>query len=93
MKKASILILLFSFHFAEAQYFEGADNQAEETQSSSYFESQPTPEYGTDAGPGGTGGNPSDPKAPIDDYLFLLPLLGMMVGSYYLLKNRSKYPS
>lgn len=89
MKKElfSLLLLLLSFSLTNAQFFEDYQ-QTEEAQSSGFFNNEPTPEYEVDGRE-----NPSNPggeAVPINNYLFLLPLLGMAVGSYYLLRRREE---
>lgn len=82
--KLSIGMALLSFSMLSAQFFENYQ-QTEEPQSSGFFENQsntPPTDYGTDAG------NIGDPAAPIDDYLFLLPLLGIAIGGYYLRRKQ-----
>lgn len=84
-----LIISLFVPVIGFGQFFESGE-QNEEATSNSFGQSNNLEANGDiDPNPGGDDPDP----APIDDYLFLLPLLGMMVGSYYLLKNRSKYPS
>lgn len=49
------------------------------------------PDYGENMDYGNDGiGNPGD-KVPVDDYIFLLPILAIFIGSYYLIK--AKKPS
>lgn len=79
----SIAMFLLGFHMANAQFFESENYQEQNNQSPDFFGNDPIPEYETDAGPG----NPADP-APIDDYLFLLPLLGIAIGGHYLLRKQ-----
>ncbi|HUH36182.1 MAG TPA: hypothetical protein VL022_10155 [Moheibacter sp.] len=87
--KLSIGMALLSFSMLSAQFFENYQ-QAEEPQSSGFFEnhsSTSVPEYEA-AKLGGPGGPGDDPAAPIDDYLFLLPLLGIAIGGYYLRRKQ-----
>jgi len=83
MKNLFILtILLLSFNFAQAQNF-FSDGQSEKAEERGFFER----ESGSQEEAFPTLGNPGY-SAPIDDWLFLLPLLGIAVGGYYLMRNR-----
>ncbi|HUH36177.1 MAG TPA: hypothetical protein VL022_10130 [Moheibacter sp.] len=83
----SIAMFLLGFHMANAQFFESENYQEQESQSPGFFGNDPTPEYETDANPGGGMGNPATP-APIDDYLLLLSLLGMAIVGHYLRRKQ-----
>lgn len=87
--KLSIGMALLSFSMLSAQFFENYQ-QAEEPQSSGFFENNnPNPEYGGDDwGDNDFPSNPGGEAAPIDDYLFLLPLLGIAIGGYYLRRKQ-----
>ena len=93
MKNLFILtILLLSFNFAQAQNF-FSDGQSERAEEQGFFERDEAPAQGEEDVPGNPGPYPgADPNpgssAPIDDWIFLLPLLGIAVGGYYLMRNR-----
>ncbi|MFA7448706.1 MAG: hypothetical protein WCY77_09740 [Weeksellaceae bacterium] len=88
MKKISLILLLLSV-CSTAQFFEQDYAEEPETNSNQFFQENhqaPDPEYGTDnSGP--FPGNPADP-APIDDWAFLLPLVGIAVGVYFIRKRK-----
>lgn len=86
MKKIT-LILLFLFCIGNAQFFEQDNSQTEEeTQDHGFATDAPVydePDQGVDAG------NPGDP-VPIDGWLYLLPVVGITLG-YYFLRERRKW--
>lgn len=99
-KQTTVIILSFFLSgMARGQFFEEEQTQAQNSpfsENDDYFSdtgpdysTSPTatgsePDYGEDVGPG----NPGD-KVPVNDWLFLLPMVGMAVGVYYL-RRRSK---
>jgi len=98
---ACLITMLLISVSAYGQFFE--DQQEENapfSDNSSYFDDsapdydQPgdgyddEPEYGVDEG-GGPIGNPGD-RVPIDAWLFLLPLAGAAVGTYFLRRRKQK---
>lgn len=84
MKNLFILtILLLSFNFGQAQNF-FSDGQNEQTEERGFFERDSSPDQGEESFPSNPGADP-DP-APIDDWIFLLPLLGIAMGVYYLMR-------
>ena len=78
-----LTILLLSFNFGQAQNF-FSDGQSEQAEEQGFFQRDEAPAQGENLL------NPTQPGelAPIDDWIFLLPLLGIAVGGYYLLKHR-----
>lgn len=90
-KKVLVMLILMGCALMKAQFFENHNGQKETSQSSGFFENNdPKPEYegdnwGSDSEYPTT---PGDEGAPIDDYLFLLPLIGIAVGGYYLLRKQ-----
>lgn len=99
-KQTTVIILSFFLSgMARGQFFEEEQTQAQNSpfsENDDYFSdtgpdysTSPTatgsePDYGEDLGPGNPGG-----KVPVNDWLFLLPMVGMAVGVYYL-RRRSK---
>lgn len=99
-KQTTVIILSFFLSgMARGQFFEEEQTQAQNSpfsENDDYFSdtgsdysTSPTatgsePDYGEDSGPGNPGG-----KVPVNDWLFLLPMVGMAVGVYYL-RRRSK---
>lgn|SRR5690554_3513441 len=99
-KQTTVIILSFFLSgMARGQFFEEEQTQAQNSpfsENDDYFSdtgpdysTSPTatgsePDYGEDVGPGNPGG-----KVPVNDWLFLLPMVGMAVGVYYL-RRRSK---
>ncbi|MDD3458200.1 MAG: hypothetical protein PHO74_01830 [Weeksellaceae bacterium] len=99
-KQTTVIILSFFLSgMARGQFFEEEQTQAQNSpfsENDGYFSdtgpdysTSPTatgsePDYGEDVGPGNPGG-----KVPVNDWLFLLPMVGMAVGVYYL-RRRSK---
>lgn len=87
MKKISLILLFVSF-MGSAQFFEPADSPAEEeTQEYEFSKAAPgydQPDQGVD-----DPGNPADP-APINDWLYLLPLIGIGIGVYFL-RDKKKW--
>jgi len=99
-KQTTVIILSFFLSgMARGQFFEEEQTQAQNSpfsENDGYFSdtgpdysTSPTatgsePDYGEDLGPGNPGG-----KVPVNDWLFLLPMVGMAVGVYYL-RRRSK---
>ena len=81
--KKSILFILLIGNFALGQdFFQNNTNQEEE---SSFYNpgAQPSePEQGTEQG-----GTPGEP-VPINNWLFLLPLAGAMIGVYYVSRKK-----
>lgn len=84
-----LIILLLSFNFGQAQNF-FSDGQNEQTEERGFFERDEAPAQGEEDVPGNPGPYPgADPNpdpAPIDDWIFLLPLLGIAMGVYYLMR-------
>ena len=77
-----LIILLFSINFGQAQNF-FSDGQNEQAEEQGFFERDSSPAQENNPG------NPGqlDPgEAPIDDWLFLLPLLGIAMGVYNLMR-------
>lgn len=99
-KQTTVIILSFFLSgMARGQFFEEEQTQAQNSpfsENDGYFSdtgpdysTSPTatgsePDYGEDVGPGNPGS-----KVPVNDWLFLLPMVGMAVGVYYL-RRRSK---
>jgi len=75
-----LTILLLNFNFGQAQNF-FSDGQSEQAEEQGFFQRDEAPAQGENpSNPG------SNPKAPIDDWIFLLPLLGIAMGVYYLMR-------
>lgn len=76
-----LTILLLSFNFGQAQNF-FSDGQSEQAEEQGFFQRDEAPAQGENTS------NPGNPgkKLPIDDWIFLLPLLGIAVGGYYLMR-------
>lgn len=88
MKKTT-LILLFLSCIGNAQFFEEAHTPPEEEQSQDHGFSQDAPVYDEpDQGVDGPG-QPGE-FVPIDDWLFLLPIIGIGLGAYFL-RNKRKW--
>ena len=81
-----LTILLLSFNFGQAQNF-FSDGQSEKAEERGFFERESGSQEEAFPTPGGPG-YILPKEAPIDDWLFLLPLLGIAVGGYYLMRNR-----
>lgn len=82
---ASTIAIVMDFNIGLAQDF-FSDRQSEQAEEQGFFQRDEAPAQGENLlNPGNPG---AIPKAPIDDWLFLLPLLGIAVGGYYLLKHR-----
>ncbi len=86
MKNITLIALFISF-IGSAQFFEENHSPPEEEQTLDYGFNQDAPQYdepnqGVD-GPGG----PGDP-VPIDDWLYILPLIGIGLGVYFLRYKR-----
>lgn len=81
----SILITTLSF----GQFFDAEEHHQEETNNNVFSQQNqaPQPEMGLDANPDENPGD-VDPDVPIDDWMFLLPLIGAAVGYYYLRINK-----
>ena len=75
-----LTILLLSFNFGQAQNF-FSDGQSEQAEEQGFFQRDEAPAQGEEDVPG-------NPGAPIDDWIFLLPLLGIAVGGYFLMKRQ-----
>lgn len=78
-------IIMLSFNFAQAQNF-FSDGQSEKAEERGFFERESGSQEEAFPTPSNPGQDPNG--APIDDWLFLLPLLGIAVGGYYLMRNR-----
>lgn len=74
-----LTILLLSFNFGQAQNF-FSDGQSEQAEERGFFERDSSPDQGEENFPSNPG------NAPIDDWIFLLPLLGIAMGVYYLMR-------
>ena len=86
MKKITLILLFFSI-MGNAQFFE-SDNttQEEEPQNGSFSENNDVydqPDQGEDAS-----GNPGDP-VPVNDWMYLLPVIGIGVGAFFLSRKRN----
>ena len=76
-----LTILLLIFNFGQAQNF-FSDGQSEQAEEQGFFQRDEAPAQGEKVtNPGGLPGD-----APIDDWIFLLPLLGIAMGVYYLMR-------
>ena len=74
---------MLSFNFGQAQNF-FSDGQSEQAEEQGFFQRDEAPAQGENTpNPGNPG---PKPKAPIDDWIFLLPLLGIAMGVYYLMR-------
>lgn len=86
--KNLILIALFFSCMGNAQFFENDNTQQEEeTQDYGFSEDSPVydePDQGLDSS-----GNPGDP-VPIDGWTYILPIIGIGLGVYYL-RDRRKW--
>lgn len=80
MKKILVLVFLIS-SFSFGQFFE-SNEEVDVNASSGYFsQSIDTSEDDDQPSPGGD-------DVPLDDWIFLLPLIGIVIGIYYHLKRR-----
>jgi hypothetical protein len=87
MKKIVFLTLLLFSTYSYSQFFEQPSEEQEQTNQS--FEPYSNDEY-TDPDQGvDMGGNPGEP-IPINDWLFLLPLAALAIGSHRLLRNKKE---
>lgn len=85
MKNLLILIFAFTMNFGWGQYFEQSSSEIEESHhqffSESSFDSEPNVDYNKNSGsPGG----PGEPAVPIDNWAFVLPILAVGIGVYFL---------
>lgn len=82
-----LTILLLSFNFGQAQNF-FSDGQSEQAEEQGFFQRDEAPAQGENTpNPGNPGADPNPGgSAPIDDWIFLLPLLGIAMGVYYLMR-------
>lgn len=83
------ILFLLIFSFSQAQFFENPsdDNESFETSPTEYNE---TPDQGTDArGDDDFPTGPGEP-IPINQWIFLLPLAGLAIGSYQIFKNKTE---
>lgn len=76
-----LTILLLIFNFGQAQNF-FSDGQSEQAEEQGFFQRDEAPAQGENRS---NAGNPGE-LAPIDDWIFLLPLLGIAMGVYYLMR-------
>jgi hypothetical protein len=84
MKKLTLAILFMS-PLSFGQFFENP----EESEDFSYYEQNSEPDQGMDS----TDPHPDDDDpfpAPINDWLFLLPLAALAIGSHRLLRNKKE---
>lgn len=72
---------MLSFNFGQAQNF-FSDGQSEQAEEQGFFQRDEAPAQ--ENNPGNPGADPD--LAPIDDWIFLLPLLGIAMGVYYLMR-------
>lgn len=80
-----LTILLLSFNFGQAQNF-FSDGQSEQAEEQGFFQRDEAPVQGENiSNPSNPGADPGG-SAPIDDWIFLLPLLGIAMGVYYLMR-------
>jgi hypothetical protein len=82
------ILFLLIFSFSQAQFFENPSDENENfgTSPTEYNE---TPDQGTDAR--GDDDFPTGPgEVPINNWLFLLPLAALAIGSHQLLKNKQE---
>lgn len=87
MKKIALLILLTANIGFGQNFFESEQDEYEESDTqSAYFSS--SQEYGNVPDQGTDGAGNPGPQVPIDEWLFLLPLAGIILGVYYLSRNR-----
>lgn len=78
---ASTIAIVMAFNIGLAQDF-FSDGESDGAEEQGFFQPSSEESYPT------TPGKDPDQETPIDDWLFLLPLLGIAVGGYYLLKHR-----
>lgn len=91
MKGITILMLLV-FGISQAQFFQSDYEEGQESGGffSSQYESSDQgifANYEEDVDPGNPGENP----VPLDDWLFLLPLAGVGIGVYYLIRTKKEF--
>lgn len=90
MKKIKLIALFFSF-IGNAQFFESQQEAPEEEQTQDYGFAQEAPDYDQpDQGLDNNPGNPGEDPVPIDGWLYLLPVVGITLG-YYFLRERRKW--
>ena len=105
MKKIAVVLMFLPF-LGWSQFFEGSlDDYNESDSGASYFSNENTnpdyddfygnpnyvdPDMGVDMG-GGNAGDP--PGVPIDNFWWILPVIGIAFGTYRLLKTPEKIPS
>ena len=83
---ASTIAIVMAFNIGLAQNF-FSDGQNEQAEERGFFQRDEAPAQGEEDVPGNPGGDPNPGgSAPIDDWIFLLPLLGIAMGVYYLMR-------
>lgn len=85
MKKITLIALFISF-WGYGQFFENQSSEEEENSQSAAFQQEHNPYAEPDQGVDSIG-NPGD-EVPIDNWIFLLPAVGLALGAFYLIRNR-----
>ena len=89
--KGIVILMLLVFGISQAQFFQ---SEYEEPQESGGFFSSQYESSNQEMFPiqeDVSAGNPGGLSAPLDDWLFLLPLAGIGIGVYYLLRKKKEF--
>lgn len=86
MKSILITLFLLATVFCLGQSFSQAQTPQGEPQNNQFFsENYQEPDQGVDASAGG----PGEPALPINNWLALLPLSGVLLGIYFIHKRKN----
>lgn len=85
MKKIT-LIALFISALGYGQFFESENSDQEENNQNQAFQQEHNPYTEPDQGVDSIG-NPGD-EVPVDEWLFFLPVAGLALGVFYLIRKR-----
>src|SRR5690606_17860116 len=101
MKKIAIVLMFWPL-LGLGQFFDNVDDQDPSDSGTSFFSGENSgnddvyenpnyvdPDMGVDMG----GSNPGEPSVPIDNFWWILPVIGIAFGTYRLLKTPEKIPS
>lgn len=92
--KGIVILMLLVFGISQAQFFQSDYEEVQESGGffSSQYESSDQEFFNRPPDSGVEPVYPSNPgDVPLDDWLFLLPLAGVGIGVYYLIRKKKEF--
>ena len=91
--KGIVILMLLVFGISQAQFFQSDYEEVQESGGffSSHYESSNQEIFANYEEDDSNPSNPGENPVPLDDWLFLLPLAGVGIGVYYLIRTKKEF--